>query len=542
MNKKYGRITLGAAISLALVLCAQSSSAQEHPSARIYSLGGEHVSGVIPDLYTDITVNPANAAFADRLTLNYERRSIYGFASVFPYLNQNSSTNRFSTYRDSYMTNEVSVYGLGLSGWRAAVFAQWYLSQTEDNLPRYNYYSYSNALESDEEWSSADNDFARIDLIAAHALPDGYALGFRLQASGYYKSASNASGFVEDYYGDALFAQLDEMRKSTDATSLSGRLTNFDFQAGLTKKNGEGSQTELLLEASIRPLDYNRQNATLDISERYNGVGQMDGYDYARTKWSDARKGNLWTFGLSARQSFASGIRLYTGGSVSVASYHAQWSQFRQDYSWSGTDDILTGAFACNGSLRGANYFLKGGKKFGLRDNLDLYLGLHGWLEWAHAEEDPVVRYSQAHSDDTGSVVIDQPSSLEYTGTTANLYLPLSVEFRPSSYFSVFSGFTIFGGWHKYILTQPLQSLFSYSRPGGVALNGDVIVDAASAPVTVYPEENSTYWERVWSSGSTVTLGFSLHYRDRFFIDVYSGTEVIPSYLSGNMIDVRYVF
>jgi len=39
-----------------------------------------------------------------------------------------------------------------------------------------------------------------------------------------------------------------------------------------------------------------------------------------------------------------------------------------------------------------------------------------------------------------------------------------------------------------------------------------------------------------------VTLGFSLHYRDRFYIDVYSGTEIIPTYLANQIVDIRYVF
>jgi hypothetical protein len=33
-----------------------------------------------------------------------------------------------------------------------------------------------------------------------------------------------------------------------------------------------------------------------------------------------------------------------------------------------------------------------------------------------------------------------------------------------------------------------------------------------------------------------------LHYRDRFFIDVYTDADIIPQYLADNLIDVRYVF
>ncbi len=543
MNTMYGRITLGAGIILALVLCAQSSSAQEHPSARVYSLGGEHVSGIIPDLYTDITVNPANAAFADRLTINYDRRSIYGFAPVFPYLSENPPYDLYYS-RDSYMANELSIYGLELSSWRAALFAQVRLAKSEYNLSDYNLMS-STGIESRNDLSSGDNDFGRIDLIAARSLGSRYALGLRLQVWGYYRSDAGASGSVDDWYKDLVFTNLDEEYKSTSASSFMGRRISFDFQTGLVKKNDGGSQTELILQASVHPLNYTKQSASLYIRQYYDESQQVDSYDYERDAWSDARKGDLWTFGLSMRHAFVGGMRIYTGGSVSLASYDAQWTQSQDYYSWGGQhlykDVIFGNGFDCNGKLRGASYFIKGGRAFGLRDNLDLYLGLHGDFDWNHAEEEPIIRYSETHREDTSSVLIDEPATLEYTGTAASLYLPLSIEFRPSSYFSVFSGFTLFGEWYKHITRQSAQSLFYYNRPGGTVSNSRVLPAAASPHVTINPTATADNWQRAWDSGSIVTFGFSLHYRERFFIDVYSQSEIIPS-LTSSLIDVRYVF
>jgi hypothetical protein len=543
MNTIYGRITLGAGIVLALVLCARSSSAQEHPSARIYSLGGEHVSGVIPDLYTDLTVNPANVAFADRLTINYDRRSIYGFAPVFPYLSENP---QLSYSRDSYMANELSIYGIGLSSWRAAIFAQVRLSKSEYNTSANDIYNSGTAIGSQDQWSDSDNDFGRIDLIAARSLGSAYALGLRLQVWGYYKSYATADGETDDYYRDVVFADLDNEYERTNAGSYTGRRISFDFQAGLIKKSDGGSQTDLVLQASVHPLNYAKQSASLSIQQYYNEGEQVDSYSYRRETWSDARKGDLWIFGLSMRHAFSGGMRIYTGGKVSLASYDAQWSQSQQNYSWDGqtlrADNIIGGGFACGGTLRGASYFLKGGRKFGLRDNLDLYLGLHGDFGWNHATEEPIMRYSETHREDTSSILIDEPTSLEYTGTEASLYLPLSIEFRPSSYFSVFSGFTIYGEWYKYVTTQPVQSFFYYSRPGDTGSNSRVLMAAASPNVTIFPTAATSNWQRAWDSGSTVTLGFSFHYQERFFIDVYSASEIIPGNLASSLIDVRYVF
>lgn len=56
------------------------------------------------------------------------------------------------------------------------------------------------------------------------------------------------------------------------------------------------------------------------------------------------------------------------------------------------------------------------------------------------------------------------------------------------------------------------------------------------------PERDTTEFEREWSTGSAVTLGFSLHYGDRFFVDVFSGSEIIPSYLPNATIDIRCAF
>ncbi|HEY5132578.1 MAG TPA: hypothetical protein VII85_02710, partial [Candidatus Krumholzibacteriaceae bacterium] len=107
---------------------------------------------------------------------------------------------------------------------------------------------------------------------------------------------------------------------------------------------------------------------------------------------------------------------------------------------------------------------------------------------------------------------------------------------------SVFSGFTLFGEWYKHVTKQPVQSLFYYNRPGGTDSNSRILPAAASPQVAIYPTATVTNWQSIWDSGSTVTLGFSLHYRERFFIDVYSQSAIIPGNLQSSLIDVRYVF
>jgi hypothetical protein len=540
LKRTSWKTIIGALSVLSLIPFSRTTLAQDHSSARISSLGGGHVSGIIPDLYTDLAINPAYAQFADRLTINFERRTIYGFAPTFPFLSESPSSN-LSYSLSSYMTSELSLYGMRLSSWRAALFIQWRLDQSEYQSADYDLsYIFTRSY---VYGRSDDSDFGRIDLVAGRSIGDSCALGFRLQACGWYESSSFAHTTVSDYYRDTYYTEPYEEYKDQGADSYLGRRISLDFETGLVKKGDGGSRTELILQASIHPVDYRDQSIYLYIDKYFNATQDISSYRYDKNTWSDEREGELWTLGLSMRHIFPAGIRIYAGGAVSTATYDAEWSAVQDDYEWnSSTDRILSGEFDCEGSFREASCFLKGGKIFGLRSNLDLYVGLHGEFKWSHAEEDPVIRYAYAKHESTDSVLIEQPSSLEYTGTAANIYFPLSIEFRPSGYFTFFSGFTLCGEWYKYVTDRPMPSLFYYNHPTGSVSSSGAGLVSASPQILIYPEATVTDWRRKWSTSSAVTLGFSIHLRDRFFIDVYSQAEIIPSSLQNSMLDVRYVF
>jgi hypothetical protein len=534
------RISLGLAVILALALRPGAALALEHPSTRISSLGGDHVAGIIPDLYTDITVNPAYAFFADRLVVSYARRSIPGYAPVLPYLDVNSS----GYGRSSMMVNELSAWGIRLSSWRTAVFAQWELYRPESNLTYPSIRlgsSYDVSL--DEYWSSDDNDFARIDLIAARALGDRYTLGLRLQGWGYYFSSSDMSTSADDYYHDPSFSLIDSRYSDTQARSSCGRRLSFDLQAGIAKSNDAGPRTDLALRVSLNRSEHQTQRYELQTSKQYDSEGLLNSYDYSRYRWSDDRKGDLWDFALTLRHAFDGGIRVLAGGGVSTCPYETQWSTSQKDVRWpSGHDVAISGAFDGDGSLLGGSCFFKGGKVFSLHETTDLYIGLHGVFARTRTKEEPLVHYTSAPDGEESTVRIDQPIRLESTETSFKLYVPLSVEFRPSSYFTFFSSFILFGTWDKQTTTKPMPSLFVYYPPAAESVAHGANRAGASSQVVVEPEAYLTDWKRTMDTGSQIVTGFSLHYRDRFFIDVYSEGEIIPSYLAERTIDVRYVF
>ncbi|MCX5753944.1 MAG: hypothetical protein NTW97_09940 [Candidatus Krumholzibacteria bacterium] len=534
-------ISLGLAALLAIALRPGAVLALDHSSTRISALGWNHVSGVIPDLYTDLTVNPAYAFFADRRVVSYARRSIPGYAPSLPYLEMDSS----GYGKSSMMVNELSAWGIGLSSWRTAVFAQWALYQPEyrSSDPQLDTrWNYASGL--DESWSSYDDDFARLDLIAARALGDRYTLGLRMQGWGYYDSSSEMTARAYDRYRDPLFSRLNNQERNTSVRSFLGRRLSFDFQAGIVKSNDAGPRTDLALTVSLNRLDYRKERYDLQISKNYDSGSVLEDYNYYRYHWNDARKGDLWNFAMTFRHAFDGGIRVLAGGGVSTCSYETEWSnsQHQVEWGWSTRDDAISGTLDGEGSLLGGSCFFKGGRIFNLHRTTDLYLGLHGVFERIRTEEEPLVHYTSELEGEESAVRIDQPTRLESTETSFECYVPFSVEFRPSSCFTFFSSFILWGNWDKQTTTKPMPSLFYYYPPLAESRAGGPNRAGASSQVTIEPETYLTDWKRALSTGYSVTLGFSLHYRDRFFIDVYSGTEIIPSYLNDKMIDIRYVF
>lgn len=532
----------GVAFVLGAALSAQPLVAQDRPSARIYSLGGFAVSGIIPDYYTDLSINPAYACFAERLTCNYGRRNTDGFDMAFPHLTRDNFGGSVGGYETG--TNEISVYGIRISGWHAALGAQWKLSQSEKNSIVTDLGTVTNPdISSRHDYTSNDNEFGRIDCVVGRPMGDRSFVGFRLQGRGYYESSSYATTQETDVFRNDPFMDIIFKGTTYYAEPRHGRHVCFDLQAGVTRMGGTGVESEIILRASHSSLDYGNQRYQLNVSEEYDAAGQPTSYVYDKTAWSDAREGSLWEYGLSVRHTLPGGIRVYSGGGLSRGSFDAEWTDSRRYINWNYYDRNRTieGGFTGTGSQWEAAYFLKGGKTFSLLETLDLTVGLCGDFSRIQAEESPNIHYSQSlFGGDT--IRIDQPSTLKYTGTGFSMYAPLSIEFRPASWFSFFTGFTLYGRWSKNVTEHPALSLFYYNPPYTSLVPGGAAYSSASPKAVVIPETSVADWTRSWHTGNSTTLGFSLHYGDRFFVDVYTEVEIIPALSSDRMIDVRYVF
>jgi hypothetical protein len=185
---------------------------------------------------------------------------------------------------------------------------------------------------------------------------------------------------------------------------------------------------------------------------------------------------------------------------------------------------------------------VKGSRVFSIHRTTDLYLGFHGVFARIRAEEEPLVHYVIGDTEGESAMSIDQAVRLESIEESFAFYVPLSVEFRPSSYFTYYSSFVLYAEWRKSSATQPIPSLFAYRPPASVSRVGDANLAGASSTAVIEPVAYSTEWRRDLSTDATVTLGFSLHYRDKFFVDVYTGTAIIPENVRTCAIDVRYAF
>ncbi len=530
------------ATGAALSLRPGAARALEHQSARISALGGDHVAGVIPDLYTDIGVNPAYAFFAERPTASFARRWNPGFESSLPYLQED--WRRSSS--DAMMVDEISAWGIKLSSWRTAVFAQWALDRPQ-GVTSYPETEMNGGLymQLREEAYDRTNDFAKIDLTAAREIGDRTALGLRIQARAYsYLDSEMTSRWYEEY---STLPDLSPEREGSEKRlqSYSGRRYSIDLQAGIAKWGDDGPRTDFAINASLNRTNRRWERYDLDIDKEFYPSNEIDSYSYYRYYWSDAREGDIWSFALMFRHAFDGGIRVLAGGNISTCPYETDWTASEERLrwgSWSDVDEKLTGNLEGDGSLLEGNCYVKGSKVFSIHPTTDLYVGLRGAVARIRAEEEPLVHYSIRDGEEASAVQIDQRVRLESIETSFALSLPLSVEFKPSTWFTYFSGVTLWGKWRKVSAPGPIPSLFTFRPPAAVSRAGGARLAGAASAAVVEPAAYTTDWNREFATDASVTLGFSLHYGDRFFVDIYTESDIVPTYLDNNIIDVRYAF
>lgn len=537
-------------LSTIMVVCSIAGAVgQIHYSARIYALGGSAVSGVVPDYYTDLMLNPAYAALSDAITINYGHRESPQYLFPFLHLEQDFSLMRPET--NQYDTNELLVHGIGMWGWKVSLISEWY-ALTSDDTGSNMYTNYSGLDYTDNLYATRRNEDSRY-LHAAVSFSrfvgDTRILGLRIGTfDNYWRYTYQSTTCWERFrFSENLeqtYLYQDERRYSY--TEKKERWLSPYMQIGLLCDRRNGRSSEIVFKVSQGDVNVRFESFNLGITNRYGATSpEKISHDYNRSDWIDNKDGALWSFDLSGGHTFADGFRIYAGGGYRTARYDGDWVDVRRDYNWSGliSDMNLYQSVTGTGDFTEYSFFGKAGKTFRLERRIDITAGVAGSLTRSLNQEEPMALYTKKieHDDTLESRSASSCCRFEMEHVRAQLLIPLAVEFRPAGYFAVFAGFTSRVGWtrntEKYRIPPIFERTMQRSSP---ALRTDGAERALLGDTfDTFTAENS---EDVIYSDYTATVGFSLNYKNRLVFDCYSGSDITPDSMQYLILDLRYRF
>ena len=241
-------LPLEAFLLFALFFAPAGAHAQQYPSARIESLGGEAVTGIIPDTLTDIYLNPAYLHRCSRLTINYGQRWTEDFSMRFPYIWQRSPVR---DDLNSQKETELSLYGIPLGSWRMGISAGWYLDYQDDSNPshnvRYNSNGISENYSNDANHRDAHN--YRIDLSASREISSGTVIGIRgggfqrTYGSGYTRQRNNYDFSIDGPEYEIIF---NSEHYQYNESNYHKRISSLFIQTGLLTGEGRDERSLFL--------------------------------------------------------------------------------------------------------------------------------------------------------------------------------------------------------------------------------------------------------------------------------------------------------
>ncbi len=521
---------------------AVDAAGQGHPSARVRALGGEAVSGIVRDTLTDIYLNPAFLASCDRLTINYGQRYSPELHLGFPNLNSNSSFQNHLTYISPEKSNEITMYGIGLGEWRFAASAEWRIDYTERSSPGYSsYYGHFPEIQQNNrhETAKVNNRYVRVDLSAARELTGDYKLGIRLGGTT-AKIENSFTNVTTNYSFDIHtdpYELVPERRRYSHSVEDEVKCYSGGFvQIGLLQ-DSESKLRSIDLRISRNETYFRRLYQSVFSETHYDYLGDPDEYDREETKWRDEQSGTIWSYDLFGRLSMASGLCIFAGVGFEHMNYKTDLVDLVYDYGWSNynyseMDNRATMDFEGDGDYTCASAFLRIGKAKRLRDDLEITAGLHAWMTRRWTDEKPLA-YITIYSlvdESLFTASLGKPIEISTNRTDAGLNIPIAIDFEPAHWVSIWSGFRIYATYKRLddkipeIDARYLGNITSYLE-----------LENYTPAYDIYRLDDVDV-------GSTATFGVSLHYRDRFFVDIYTGSDVTPDYLTNYILDVRYVF
>lgn len=546
--RKNSYYSLIAGFLYLMIAIAGEAAGQGNPSARVEALGGSSMTGIVRDTLTDIYLSPAFLTSCDRLTINYGQRRSRELHFGFPVLDKNAyiwrwpSEDVYYTLIESTSSNEIALYGIGLGEWRFAASAEWRYDQTESSNPgNYGYYEFLPDIRQATEYrtNSYQERYIRADLSAARRLSDDYSLGIRIGGTtSKHERIPTSVQMTIEYEADTEPYELvlDSRRYNYTETDEIKCFSGAFAQAGLLKDSG--SELEGIdLRISYNDVYYRKSEHIIGSHTYYDYEGEPEEYSRNETKWRDERYGTMWSYDLMARLSPGSGLRFFAGLGYEHMKYETAWDDLASTYGWeqyynSEWDGRASMDFDGDGDYSGINAFFKVGKSKSLRNDLEMTAGLHAWMKKRWSEEKPVA-YITYYSLIDGSIFdfsLEKPLEISTDRIDAGLDIPIAIDYEPARWVSVWSGFRVYMRYKRLddkipeIDARSLENIASYMEMEDYA-----------------PAYDEFRLDDIFVS-STATVGVSLHYDNRFFVDLYTGSDVTPHNLNNYILDVRYAF
>jgi len=549
---KMGKIiSLLLSVYLILLLASDLSLAQGHSSARILSLGGRYVSGIIPDFYTDLYINPAYSSIAEGLTLNYGQRNVPIVRFPFPSLRKNSSA--YFPYVGSGYSQELLAYGISVSEWKMAIDVEWHWGDQDGADTWFDYDAYMpNRVRQyyGEDFSTSRNIFWRGNFTVAHPIGDDYVMGVRIGGSQWDNSSSKIRETYSNYYW--IEEEPPELRLSDESYLLYtnediARITRMMLQIGILRRSDRGMSSGISMLVSMDKLHSRTHRNDFRTISVYDNSSEIDLYEYEDLEWRDKRYGDLWAFHLQGHHIFPLGIRLFMEGGFALSDYKTDWRDHLDYLRWGdyyvSREVVASTAFSGEGSFKEINYLAKIGRTTRIMRNLEVTTGLYGFYEKEWSDENPLVEDRAVLNIDTEGLEFtgSRRTTISYETETSGIACPIAIEYKPSKYFSFFSGFVVKVTWEKNTEEFNVPEVYDIIQHPGSLYNNIQFVSFSPTNTNQAQTSDRNVDERL-SSSRQATLGFSLHYQDRLFVDVYTGTNVLPDHLSSLIVDLRYKF
>ncbi len=529
----FGILIFTAALVLPQVRArAASTFGSSTPSARIQALGSTF-AWTIPDMLTDITLNPARAWDAESLTFNYGLRNPNASALPFPVASYNSEPDFFNM--DISRTNEIRIFGARALGWKWAMEAEWKLHHDDGcNQSEINPFSRSSGgdirVEMRENCDIDDDNYARFDIASARRLGDRTVLGLRAggtyrydsrkmrdrTVSDVYEYDSDTGGYVPDYG-----RSRDRMRDSAE------KLFAGYLEAGMTwKESGE-----LVVRGGYAKGTFLTNDYDLLIDTRYdNYTGEINDYNYCLIEPREERDGESWLLSVSAKKRYQGGLIIAATGRHERGSFESDWGENFTQYSW-GTHSALQiedrFRIIGEGERSRSEAVFSIGKTYALEQRIDLTPGAHVLYRRKKFNEEGQAYISSLINENGGmsSLRSDFPVMFERTLSRTRLTLPIAIEFRAASFFHIYSGFGV---------------NFTWTRDSE---KNSLLLDQGGLDDQYFPDEMETDGN-AFDSSYRATLGFSLRYREKLFFDMYTKSSIFPGDITYYYyaFDLRYVF